>query len=555
MPTAPTVGRTPLRKRRVAKAGIALATAGLLVVLAACSSSGGSTSSSAGGSTLTIVEPDNNMGWAVDYAFSGLEQSINTQAQLLKKPYQKTSQTGVETQDASKFDPFLAKSMDVSSDGLTYTFHLTNAVSAHGNKLTAEDVLWSFQRKYNTPTAIAYGAGSPVLYDPDKQIKVVDTHTVSFTIARAGYGEQLKALLSDLIGEVYDSKWLKQHATKSDPYAVKWSATHPNFGFGAYEVTQWNASSGATLEARKDFVLGEPKVKKIIVRVVPDSGARVTAVESGTADIAENVDPAASSQAESNSSVIVPKVADSNQYIEFPLVTNKAPFNNVKVRQAMAYAVPYDQIIKNVFHGLAVRNGSGFLDRKAPGYDGTGLPDYKFDVAKAKELLKEAGVTTPVKFALTVSASDSDMVNTAIQIQSAASAAGFDITINKVNQSQFNLQRSDHTSQAFILRDYAITMVPGYELTVYTAKDSGNNFADWEYQPFYDAVAKGYTIQDAFSSEAGKAWNAAEQIYITQSPIVFIGQTQPNVLLNKKVGGYASRSDQWLDYSNLTLAN
>ncbi|MCU1527988.1 MAG: peptide transporter substrate-binding protein [Frondihabitans sp.] len=553
MPIAPPIGKTPLRRRRVVKVGVALATAGLFVILSACSSSGSSTAS-ANGSTLTIVEPDNNMGWAVDYAFSGLEQSINTQATLLKKPYVKTSQTGVETQNSSVFDPYLAKSVSVSGNGLVYTFHLSNAVSAHGNKLTAEDVLWSFQRKYFTPTSISYGAGSPVLYNPDKQIKIVDTHTVSFTLTNAGYGAQLKALLSDLIGEVYDATWLKQHATKSDPYAVKWSSTHPNYGFGPYEVTTWNPSSGATLVARDNFVLGKPKVKTIIVRIVPDSGARVTAVESGTADIAENVDPAASAQAESNPNVIVPKVADSNQYIELPLVTNKAPFNNALVREAMAYAVPYDQIIKNVFHGLAVRNGSGFLDRKAPGYDGTGLPDYTFDVAKAKALLKQAGVTTPVKFALTVSASDSDMVNSAIQIQSAASAAGFDITINKVNQSQFNLQRSDHSSQAFILRDYAITMVPGYELTVYTAPGSGNNFADWENKDFYAAVAKGYEVPDAFSAAAGKAWNAAERIYIKQSPIVFIGQTQPAVLLNKKVSGYASRSDQWLDYYNLSIS-
>ena len=545
---------TSRRSRRALTVGIAIASVGLLAALTLQATPAHAASS--GGKTVTIVEPDNNMGWAIDYAFSGLEQETNVQATLLKKPYAKTKQKGIQTQVTDKFVPYLAKSMDVSTDGLVYTFHLnTKVVSDQGNHLNAPDVLWSFERKFNAPTAISYPVASPVWYDPAKQIKVINNSTVSFTLTNAGYGTTFKALMSDLLGQVYDATYLKKHTTTSDPWAVKFSATHPNFGFGPYRVESFNASTGATLVAQKNYALGVPKVTKVIVRIVPDSGARVTAVEAGSASIAENVDPAASAQAEKNKSVTVPKVSDSNQYIEFPLMTNKAPFNNELVRQAMAYAVPYDKIIKNVFHGLAVRNGSGFLDRKAAGYDGSGLPDYSYDVAKSKALLAQAGVTTPVKFAITVSASDSDMINTAIQIQSYAAAAGFQITINKESQSAFNLQRTDHSSQSFLTRDYAVTMTPGYELLVYTAKGSSNNFADWEYQPFYDAVNKGYAYSDAFSAEAGKAWNAAEQIYINASPIVFIGQTQPSVLLSSKVTGWAAKSDQWMDYSNLDVGN
>lgn len=527
-----------------------------LTTLAACAPAASSSNGGAsGGKTVTIVQPDNNMGWSLDFTFSGMEQSVNTQATLLKKPYVDTSQAGVQAQDLATFNPYLASSMDVSADGLTYTFHLRDVVSAHGNHLTAEDVRWSWERKYNTATSVAYSAAGPVWQAPDKMIKVIDDKTVSFTLSDAGYGTEFQALLSDVLGEVYDSTWLLQNATPSDPYGVQFSAKNPNFGFGPYEVTTWDPATGATLTARKDTGLPiVPDVSTVIVRIVPDSGARVTAVQTGSADIAENVDPAALAAAAGTAGVTVPTVDNSNQYVMMPLVTNKAPFDNELVRQAMAYAVPYDQIIQNVFHGRAVRNGSGFLDRKAPGYSGAGLPDYAYDPAKAKALLAQAGVSTPVKFSLAVSASDADLTNAAIQIQSAAADAGFEVTIDKQNQSQFNAQRVDHSGQSFILRDYAITMSPGYELNVYNAIGGSNNFADWNSQTFQDLKLAGYAFPNAFSPEAGAAWNKAEAYWINASPIVFIGQSQPPILLKDKVTGYAIRSDQWMDYSNLKVA-
>jgi peptide/nickel transport system substrate-binding protein len=541
------------RSRRGIPAGIAILSA-LALTLVGCSAPSGSGNSASAGSTLTVVTADNNMGWAVDHSVTGFEQQINVQATLLKKPYVATEQAGVQIQNMAEFQPYLAESLDVSRDGLVYTFHLKDVVSAQGNVLSSEDVRWSFERKFKTPTAISYPIASPVWYDPAKQIKVIDDKTISFTLANAGHGATFKALMSDLFGHIYDATYLKANATPDDPYAVKFSATNPNHGFGPYKVTTWDASTGATLEALPDYLPGEPAVKKVVVRVVPDSGSRVNAVTSGSADIAENVDPAASADAKSNPNVIVPEVKNTNEFVMMPLVTSKAPFNNQLVRQAMAHAVPYDKIISNVFHGLAVRDGSGFLDTTAPGYTGAGLPDYSFDPAKAKQLLAQAGVPTPVKFAITVSASDSDMVNTAIQIQSAAAEAGFEIAIDKVNQSQFNEQKAKHTAQAFVLRDWAITMTPGYELLVHTAPKSSNNLADWEYQPYYDAVAKGYSHADAFSPEAGAQWNAAEQILIKASPIVYIGRTQPSVLLSKKVDGFAKRSGPYIDYSNLSVS-
>ena len=541
---------------RVGGRGALIAVTAVAALLAGCASSANTASSAASSgatpSTLTIVTPDTGVVWAMDNGFGGYEAAKNLQATLLRKPFVDSAQgRGVQQQDVYTYGPYLAKSYDVSADGLTYTFHLADAVSAAGNKLTAQDVLWSFQRKFATPTSVLPGVMAPSVTDPDSQFKVIDDKTLSITIPNAGLGTTFLALMADLCGVVYDSTLLKQHVTADDPYAVKWSAENPNYGFGPYRVDSYTPGVSAVLKARSDFVLGTPKIATINIRIVPDAGTRANAVKNGDADIAEWVTPADSATLAADPNVIAPQVDNPNSYLMMPLVTNKPPFDNQQVRQAMAYATPYDQIVQNVYRGLAKRQGPGFLLRNAPGYSDAGFPDYTYDPAKAKELLAQAGFPDGVQFTVAVSAAEPDAKEAAIQIQTAAKAAGFTMTIDEQPASQFAQQRVDHSSQAFILRDYAITLTPPYELLVYTAPGSTNNFADWEYQPFYDALAAGNALPDALSDEAGQAWNAAEKIYLDQAPITFIAQVQPNVLVADKVGGYAWTSDQWIDYSNL----
>ena len=554
-PVPPPPGRRfvpGLRRSRVA-----VATAAVLL-LAACSTSANTAATTAASGTastptaLTIVTPDTSIVWSIDNGFGGYEQGKNVQATMLRKPFVDSEQgRGVQQQDVYTYEPYLASGYEVSADGLTYTFTLSDAKSQAGNELTADDVLWSYERKFNTATSVIPGVMAPSLTDPTTQIVKIDDKTVSFTLPNAGLGTTFLALMSDLCGQIYDSKLLKEHVTAEDPYAVKWSAENPNFGFGPYEVTSYQPGASVVMTARDDFVLGKPKVDTINIRIVPDAGTRANAVKNGDADLAEAVTPADSSALAADPAVIAPEVDNPNTFLMMPLVTNKAPFDNVAVRQAMAYATPYDPIVQDVYRGLAKRQGSGFLLKDAPGYSDAGFPDYTYDPEKAKQMLADAGFPNGVEFTLAVSSAEPDAREAAIQIQTAAKAAGFTITLDEQSASEFADQRTSHTSQAFILRDYAITLTPPYELLVYTAPGSTNNFADWEYQPFYDALAAGNALPDALSDEAGKAWNAAEKIYLDQAPITFIAQVQPNVLVSSKVGGYAWTSDQWIDYSNL----
>jgi peptide/nickel transport system substrate-binding protein len=535
------------------------------VVLAACvvasalalSACGGNTTKAAAkttSDTLVVVTPDTSLIWTKDFrGFGGDEALNNTGATLLRKPYVKSSSSDSFQQDVNKFEPYLASSYSVSPNGLTYTFPLRDAVSAAGNHLSAADVLWSYERKFATPTSPTPGVSAPVITDPKTQFKAVDAHTVSITIARKGYGVTLLALLSDVTSQIYDSTLLKQHVSGSDPYAVNWSESNPNFGFGPYKMKTYQPGVQTLLTANPNFVLGQPKIKNILFKIIPDAGTRANAVRNGDAGLAESVLPSDLVSLSKGTSTKIASVDSPNARVTLPLVTNKAPFNNAQVRQAFAWAVPYQQIIDNVYHGLATRHGPGLLRTDAPGYDGSGFTDFSFNPAKAQALLAQAGMPKGVSFTLSVSTAEPDMEEAAIQIQTFAKKAGFTVTIDRKTASAMATGRDTHTFQSFITRDSSFVLTPAYELAVYTSPSGGNNIADWHDAQFQSALAAGNAAADPFSIAAGKLWNAAEQILVNQAPIVFVAQIQPGVAMRKTLQGYAWRSDQDIDFSNMSL--
>jgi peptide/nickel transport system substrate-binding protein len=525
----------------------------LAIVLTACSSGGSSSGAETASNTLRVVAPDNTLGWAPDNGAPAHEAQINTQATLLRKPYVQSSKSGALQQDVNTFDGYLASGYKVSDGGHTYTFALKDAISAAGNHLTADDVIYTFTRKFNSPKGNGPSIWKPVIVSI-KQFKKIDDHTVSITVANPGYGTTLLALLSDRTTQIYDSTLLKQHATAADPYAVLWSSQNPNYGFGPYLVKSFTPDVQVVLEANPRFILGAPKIKNISIKIVADAGTRANALKNDQADLAENLLPAdMKALKSSDSGVKLATVDNPNQFIMIPLVTNKAPFNNTAVRQAFAYAVPYQKIIDNVYYGLAQRNGPSFLRSDAPGYDGSGFTDFTYDPAKAKAMLAAAGFPKGVSFTLTVSAAAPDVQQAAIQIQTFAKAAGFNVKINQLPDAAIAAGRAEGTFQAWVLRDNSNTLTPSYELGIYTGKDNTNNLAKWEDPDFYAAKAKADAQPDPTSKTAGEAFNAAERILINQAPIVFIAQIQPDKAMRSNVAGFAWRSDNQTDFSVMSF--
>ncbi len=489
-------------------------------------------------------------GWVNSPDYLDLQGLLN--GTLIRKPYMESEQAGVLIQDVSKYEPYLAESYDVSEDQLTYTFHLKEGViSQAGNELTADDVIWSFERKFNAPASISPGLLiASGLSDPASQMQKIDDYTVSFTVAQPGYGFTLLGTLSDNAAQVYDSTFLSEHATPEDPYAVEWSEGQTGFGFGPYRVEQM--TEGETIiVADENWVLGEPEIQRVVRRVVPDAGNRALAVRSGDVDMALALRPNDLVDLEAEGNVLVPSVPTGNRLVT-TMVVNNAPFDDVRVRQALAYAINYERIIEDNSYGRATEE-HGWLNPTLPGYSSDGLPQWTYDVEKSQQLLAEAGLSGGVPFTLTISNDDPQLADIAVSMQDSARDAGFEIEIERLPASQYREVWAAGTAQAFLSVDGYWNVSPAYALLLnYYEPQSGSR---WKSPEFEQAVEQGMAAGEVTSDEAGAFWNQAESLMLNDAGVVYMAKQLPAVALTTRLENWAYRTDGTNDLASMTFAD
>lgn len=520
--------------------------------------SGESGAPSAARDTIVVVTPDQASNLVRDFGYTAgsdnQEVTNSLHAQLIRKPYVEEEGANVLAQDLYSFEPFLAESYEVSDDGLVYTFTLKKGVlSQQGNELTTDDVIFSFKRKLDTPGGGMAGLYAPMLTDVDKQFAKIDDHTFTITIEQAGYGFTLLGNLAENVGSIYDSTYLLENATPDDPYAVAWGVEdmlRSNFGFGAYMIDSVTKEQEIVMVANPNFVDGDLAIKTIIRRTVPEAATRANMLAAGDADVAMELRPSDQADLESNPDVFTP-VATSNLYQSITLNNKVAPFDNIKVRQALAYAVDYQAIVDDIFSGRAYLY-THMLDDKAENYDGSGLPPYAFDPEKSKALLAEAGYPEGVSFTLSVSSAMASMQDSSVLLAAAAKEAGFDIEISQLPAAQLFNDGLEGKLQASMGTGSAVTMSPPYQLSLITLPGSGTNQQFWE-GPTYDAFAatmeEGQAEIDAIGPEAYAKWNEAEAMMAENAGVLFVSRIMSPYSMRSDVTGYAQRTDRRIDYS------
>lgn len=443
----------------------------------------------------------------------------------------------------------LSESWDVSADGLVYTFHLKKGIlSQAGNELTADDVIWSYERKWKTHSVAPF-VNALVISDPAKQFAKVDKYTFTITIPHKGDGLTLLGLLANVTGEIYDTTLLKQHETPDDPYAVKWSSQNGNFGFGPYTLSRFTSGQELVLRANPNYVFGKPKIDRIIQRLVPDAGTRANLLRNGDVDVAVQLRPADIAELAGDKAVLTFNMP-TNNYVWLVMKTNAKPFDDLAVRQALELAIPYERIVEQVYKGHA-RTITGLIN---PVYAGASvdLPAKVYDPGKAKAILEQAGYKEPLKISIDVSTAVADLGELALQIQTYESQAGFDVEVNSLPAAALQKNISDGTFQSYLSRDMAFTQSPPYELLINLGKGSRINRSKWENEDYYAAVQAGLDAGDPLSPEAAKHWNNAQKLWREFVPYSTIAAVGPLMATSASVKGFAHRSDNVIDFSILS---
>jgi len=273
---------------------------------------------------------------------------------------------------SSKVQPWLAESWEWQDGNKTLVLKIRDNVKMHdGNVLTAEDVRYSIERFRK------YSVGKAAI-EMVKSIEAVEGNKVKLTMD-APFSPLLPSLAYNTIG-IYSKAAIEK---VGDDEFFK-----APVGPGPYKFQDQKKGESVTLTAFDDYWAGKPKIKTVIVRNLPEMGSRVLALESGDVDLIFNVAPQYAQRLGQNAELTV-LTPPSARLDRFAFNVTKPPFDNKLLRQAVAYAIDREAIVKSVFLGMAKVSHS-------PGPEGafgyTGEYDvYQYNPAKAKELLAQAG--------------------------------------------------------------------------------------------------------------------------------------------------------------------
>ena len=278
------------------------------------------------------------------------------------------------------FSPALATSYEVSEDGCTWTFHLREGVKFHsGKEMTADDVVATFQRIINRDDGVTVTD-----FDGLVGAEKVDDYTVNL-ITSTPIGNFMN-LIAHSTGVILNSEAIAEHGTELGTYVD---------GTGPYKLTEFETGDHIFMEANEDYWGDVPEIKVIQMMYVGESSTRLNMVLSGEAHFAENIADQ-DVEAVENSDIAVIRYDASNRVAHVGFNCTWGPFQDVRVRQAINYAVDRELLTSGTMGDSAEACDSVVADNVL-GYVPGG---YEYNIEKAKELLAEAGYADGFEFTL-----------------------------------------------------------------------------------------------------------------------------------------------------------
>ena len=279
-----------------------------------------------------------------------------------------------------KVSPWLAESWTTSPDGLVYTFKLRKGVVFHdGTPFDAKAVKWNFDRLKDPALRVPIRAPFPI-----KDTDVVDASTVKVTLTRpsAPFINALSWITSAMVSPASADKDGNEY--KNIVHTV---------GTGPYVYKDRKKGESFTVGINEKYWGKKPTYDTVVFRIVPEAATRESLILAGQVDLIV-LPPIADLPALQKNAAVKVLLAPSDRTIFIPLNTTKQPLGDVRVRQALNYAVDKKAIIQNVLFGAADEMDAP-MAQSLFGYCKAG--NYDYNPTKAKELLAEAGVKPGTK--------------------------------------------------------------------------------------------------------------------------------------------------------------
>jgi peptide/nickel transport system substrate-binding protein len=430
-----------------------------------------------------------------------------------------------------KFLPGLAESLTVSDDRKTVTIKLRqDAKFSDGSPITVDDWMYTFNRAL-TGEGYAKILLGMLTVDKIDQIKAVDASTLQFNLNKAHpFADKLLCL--NVVAPLKKDE-VEKHKTDKDPTAHDWLKANVTAN-GAYVLKSWTPGVGWEMEPNPNYWdKASLKNQGVVYKVIPNAQDRLSLLKRGDVDLAHDIAPKDLAEFKSDPNL---KIFDFKipWPFYFGLNTKLAPFDKKEVRQAIAYATPYQTIIDKVMYGFA-------KPLKSPIAEGMPGSDYSFwkydtDLNKAKQLLDQAGVKN-LSFEIGMLLGRAEDEQTAVWIQSSLAQIGVDMKINKMTDAQFYDLYNKHQLQSFITEWYSWVNDPLYHVYWhFLSTNTFTNATQYSNPKVDELITNGmYETDGAKRADMVKQ---IQQIVVDDCPWVFLYQKDWTIAARKNVMHY-----------------
>lgn len=444
--------------------------------------------------------------------------------------------------------PSLAERWEISEDGKVYTFHLRKGVKFHSNSafkptrdFNADDVIFSFMRQkdknnpYHNVSSGTYANFESLEFGSlIQRIDKVDDNTVRFTLshAEAPFLADLGWYFASILSAEYADVMLKAGTPENvdqDP-----------IGTGPFMLAKYQKDSRILYRAFPDYWQGKAKLDRLVFSITPDASVRYAKLEKNECQVMPFPNPADLKRMQENKDITLMQKAGLNTgFLAFN--TQKAPLDNVKVRQALTMAINKPAIIEAVFQGT----GTVAKNLLPPGVWSAAkdLKDYDYDPEKAKALLKEAGIapgTAIDLWAMPVQRPyNPNARRMAEMIQADWAKVGVKANIVSFEWGEYLKRVKGGEHQAALMGWTTATGDPDNffgPLFSCTSANGGSNSSKWCYKPFETVITEARAEQD--HNKRIQLYQQAQEIMHEQAPAVMIAHSTIFEPVRKEVSGY-----------------
>jgi peptide/nickel transport system substrate-binding protein len=447
--------------------------------------------------------------------------------------------------DIEGWKPLLAEKVDISEDRKVLTFHLRGGVRFYpsGNEMTADDWIWAWERQLSDPP-LGWGIfenQQASITDID-QITKVDEYTVRITLNEPN--PLALPFMRFQMFAVYDSEEVRKHVTEEDPWAAEWLSKN-TAGTGPYYVESWRPGERVVLE-RNPYYWGEPPAYETVeIHIVPEESTRLALLDRGDIMLTNDVSPELARRFGEKEGIDMYSIPSGNRvYIGFNV--GRDPYSDRSLREGVAYAVPYGEILEDIYEGYGRRYRS-FVLPELEGYTPEGF-DYDTDLERAREHFESLGEPREVP-TLFVNAGSVLEREAAAIIQDYLARADFPVEVRALPSGEFTSRLFAKDLPFFITSGVSWIDDPSTIAGLWMVSGAYGNFTGFS-NPEVDRIQDEWQYRKP-SPEREEAYREAQRLYNRAVNVVYLVLADHLVVQSDAVTNYTYYKDTATRYQDL----